>query len=123
MADRRWLFGTSTRWQGPRRGADRKGVQRMSTVRIDDRSAGVRWLTLNRPPANAENEALLGDLLVAVEQAGADPTVRAVLLTGAGKFFSGGFDLSPPRRDGEEVVVMTTLFRDVHLRLLTLPKP
>jgi len=95
----------------------------MGTVRVEDRSAGVRWLTLDRPPANAENETLLADLLAAVEQADADSTVRAVVLTGAGKFFSGGFDLSPPRRDDEEVVVMTTLFRDVHVRLLTLPKP
>jgi enoyl-CoA hydratase len=95
----------------------------MGTVRVEDRSAGVRWLTLDRPPANAENETLLADLLAAVDQAAADPTVRAVVLTGAGKFFSGGFDLSPPRRDDGEVVVMTTLFRDVHVRLLTLPKP
>jgi enoyl-CoA hydratase len=95
----------------------------MGTVRVEDRSAGVRWLTLDRPPANAENETLLADLLAAVEQAGADPTVRAVVLTGAGKFFSGGFDLSPPRRDDEEAVVTTTLFRDVHVRLLMLPKP
>jgi enoyl-CoA hydratase len=95
----------------------------MGTVRVEDRSAGVRWLTLDRPPANAENETLLADLLAAVEQASSDPTVRAVVLTGAGKFFSGGFDLSRPRRDDEEVVVMTTLFRDAHVRLLTLPKP
>src|SRR4029078_8590937 len=45
------------------------------------------------------------------------------VLTGGGKFFSGGFDLSQPRRDEEEVVVMTTLFRDAQVRLLTLPKP
>ena len=95
----------------------------MGTVRVEDRSAGVRWLTLDRPPANAENETLLADLLAAVEQASSDPTVRAVVLTGGGKFFSGGFDLSQPRRDDEEVVVMTTLFRDAHVRLLTLPKP
>jgi enoyl-CoA hydratase/carnithine racemase len=95
----------------------------MGTVRVEDRSAGVRWLILDRPPANAENETLLVDLLAATERAGADPAVRAVVLTGAGKFFSGGFDLSAPQRDGEEIVVMTALFRDVHVRLLTLPKP
>jgi len=95
----------------------------MGTVRVEDRSAGVRWLTLDRPPANAEDETLLADLLAVVEQAGDDPTVRAVVLTGAGKFFSGGFDLSAPQREGEPLVVMTPLFRDVHVRLLTLPKP
>ena len=95
----------------------------MGTVRVEDRSAGVRVLTLDRPPANAENETLLADLLTAIEEAGADPSVRAVVLTGAGKFFSGGFDLSAPRRDDEEVVAMTALYRDAHVRLLTLPKP
>ena len=69
----------------------------MGTLRVEDRSAGVRWLTLDRPPANAENETLLADLLAAIEQASSDPTVRAVVLTGGGKFFSGGFDLSQPR--------------------------
>jgi enoyl-CoA hydratase len=95
----------------------------MGTVQFEDRSGGVRVLTLDRPPANAENETLLADLLTAIEEAGADPAVRAIVLTGAGKFFSGGFDLSAPQRDDDEVVVMTTLFRDVHVRLLTLPKP
>src|SRR2546430_5273324 len=34
-----------------------------------------------------------------------------------------GFDLSAPRRADEEVAVMTTLFRDTHVKLLTMPKP
>ena len=80
-------------------------------------------LTLDRPPANAEDETLLGDLSAALDAAGADAAVRAVVLTGAGRFFSGGFDLSAPRREDEEVAVMTTLFRDTHVKLLTMPKP
>jgi enoyl-CoA hydratase len=49
--------------------------------------------------------------------------VRAVVLTGAGKFFSGGMDLSAPRRDEERVGEMIDLYRDAHLKLLTLEKP
>jgi enoyl-CoA hydratase/carnithine racemase len=95
----------------------------VGTVRIEDRSGGVRLLTLDRPPANAEDETLLTDLSAALDDAKRETAVRAVVLTGAGKFFCGGFDLSAPRRDDEDVAVMTTVFRDAHVKLLTLPKP
>jgi len=95
----------------------------MATVRADDRPAGVRVLTLDRPPANAEDVTLLADLSAALDDAGADSSVRAVVLTGAGKFFSGGFDLSAARAGDDEVAVLTTLFRDTHVKLLTLRKP
>ena len=95
----------------------------MSTVRTTDREGGVRVLTLDRPPANAENETLLADLGAAVERAAADDAVRAVVLTGAGRFFSGGFDLAAPRRDDASGMLFRDLFRDTHLLLLTFPKP
>src|SRR6266542_859223 len=95
----------------------------MATVRAEDRSGGVRVLTLDRPPANAEDVTLLADLSAALDDAGADSSVRAVVLTGAGKFFSGGFDLSAARAGDDEVAVLTTLFRDTHVKLLTLRKP
>jgi enoyl-CoA hydratase/carnithine racemase len=95
----------------------------MTTVRTDDRDGGVRMLTLDRPPANAEDETLLSDLGRALEEARADDAVRAVVLTGAGKFFSGGFDLAAPRREGEAAREIRDLFRATHVALLTLPKP
>jgi enoyl-CoA hydratase len=95
----------------------------MGTVRETDREGGVRVLTLDRPPANAEDETLLGDLEIALDRVARNDAVRAVVLTGAGAFFSGGFDLRAPRRDDESGRVVRRLFRDVHLRLLTLPKP
>jgi enoyl-CoA hydratase len=49
--------------------------------------------------------------------------VRAVVLTGAGAFFSGGFDLAAPRRDDAAAARVQSLYRDSHLRLLALPKP
>jgi enoyl-CoA hydratase len=95
----------------------------MSTVRIDDHDGGVRQITLDRPPANAIDEHLLGDLGAALHAARDDAHVRAVVLAGAGRFFSGGFDLAAPRRDAQAVRSLRDLYRDVHLDLLTLPKP
>ena len=95
----------------------------MGTVRVEDRSGGVRILTLDRPPANAEDETLLTDLSAALDDTRDNMDVRAVVLTGAGKFFSGGFDLSAPRRENEQIVIMTNVFRDAHVKLLTMPKP
>jgi enoyl-CoA hydratase len=95
----------------------------MSTVRVEDHAGGVRKLVLDRPPANAEDEALLADLGAAVDDAAADDAVRAVVLTGAGKFFCAGFDLASARREDDEVAVLTTTFRDTHVKLLSIPKP
>lgn len=55
----------------------------------------VRLVTLNRPDAlNATNEALHGELARIWPELDADPEVGAIVLTGAGKAFSGGGDLN-----------------------------
>lgn len=57
---------------------------------------GESWaeITLNRPKANALSQELLGEVRAAVEEAEADPAVRAILLTGGpGRFFAAGADL------------------------------
>jgi enoyl-CoA hydratase len=95
----------------------------MSTIGADDRNGGVRVLTLNRPPANAIDETLLTDLAAALDAARADDAVRALVLTGAGAFFSGGFDFAAPRRDDAVAHDLYALYRDAHRKLLTLPKP
>ena len=95
----------------------------MSTVRVEDHPGGVRKLVLDHPPANAENDALLADLGRSVDVAPAEDAVRAVVLTGAGKFFCAGFDLMSARRDGDQVAVLTDTFRDTHVKLLSIPKP
>jgi enoyl-CoA hydratase len=95
----------------------------MGGVRSEDRDGGVRLLTLDRPPANALDETLLADLGAALAAAAIDETVRALVLTGAGAFFSGGFDLTAPRRDQAAARAMRDLYRDTHVRLLAFPKP
>jgi enoyl-CoA hydratase len=55
---------------------------------------GVRLVTLNRPEAlNAANEALHHEIARVWPDLDADPDVGAIVLTGAGKAFSGGGDL------------------------------
>ncbi|MFZ0662353.1 MAG: enoyl-CoA hydratase-related protein [Acidobacteriaceae bacterium] len=56
---------------------------------------GVAVVTLNRPKVlNALNRALLGELDAALEALGADDSVRAVVVTGAGeKAFAAGADI------------------------------
>ena len=96
----------------------------MRTVRADDREGGVRLLTLDRPPANAIDEVLLADLSLALEAAERDDSVRAVVLTGAGRFFSAGLDLvAAVRRDQETARRNFDVFRDALLALLAFPKP
>jgi enoyl-CoA hydratase len=95
----------------------------MPTVRISDHDGGVRVLTLDRPPANAIDESLLTELALALNAAQAEPDVRALVLTGEGRFFSGGFDLAAPRRDAAATRQIQRLYRDLHAELLGFPKP
>ena len=95
----------------------------VAQVRSEECDGGVRLLTLDRPPANALDETLLADLGAALTAAAADPAVRAVVLTGAGAFLSGGFDLAAPRRDHAAARALQRLYRDTHVQLLGFPKP
>jgi len=57
-------------------------------------SEGVLQLTLNRPEKlNSFNEAMHLALRAGIERAHADATIRAVLITGAGKGFCAGGDV------------------------------
>lgn len=62
--------------------------------RLADRMGGVVVITLNRPEKyNAMSTALLAELGAALVAAGADDTVRAVVVTGADPAFCAGLDL------------------------------
>ena len=57
----------------------------------------VRTLTLNRPEAlNSLNTPLLEGLLGALQRAGSDAAVRCIVITGEGRAFCAGQDLSDP---------------------------
>ena len=56
----------------------------------------VATITLNRPEAmNALSPGLEGEMHAALDEADADENVRAIILTGAGRAFSAGFDIAP----------------------------
>ena len=60
---------------------------------------GVATVTLNRPEVhNAFDDALIAELTGLLAHYGADPAVRALILTGAGKSFSAGADLGWMKR-------------------------
>jgi enoyl-CoA hydratase len=64
-----------------------------SLVRYERRGA-IAVLTLNRPDKlNAINAAMVDELSRALDAAEADDGVRVIVLAGAGKAFSAGFDL------------------------------
>jgi enoyl-CoA hydratase len=63
-------------------------------VLIEKSPEGYAVLTLNRPGAmNALSRALRQELADAVDALEADPEVRVLILTGAGRAFTAGLDL------------------------------
>ena len=65
------------------------------TIAITQDARGVATLTLNRPEKhNALSAVMLAELTQAAASLGADPLVRVVVLTGAGKSFCAGGDLT-----------------------------
>ena len=66
-------------------------------LRAERPAPGVLLLTLDRPDKlNAVNGALARSVASAFEDAGADDDIRVVVITGAGRAFCSGLDLSEP---------------------------
>jgi 2-(1,2-epoxy-1,2-dihydrophenyl)acetyl-CoA isomerase len=88
---------------------------------------GWRILTLNRPDRlNSFNGAMHGALARALDEAGSDPECRAVLLTGAGRAFCAGQDLSDPATSGSMSDLgkpIEEFYNPLIRRLRRLPKP
>jgi len=53
----------------------------------------VAVVTLENPPVNGLGHELRSGILAGIDRAAADPAVKAVVLVGAGKAFSGGADI------------------------------
>jgi enoyl-CoA hydratase/carnithine racemase len=69
------------------------------TLLFEKQRGGV-LITLNRPPVlNAINETLMSELDQALAAAESDPEIRAVVITGAGRAFSAGEDMSGDNQD------------------------
>src|SRR4051795_1385621 len=98
------------------------------TVQVERRGGELR-ITLNRPEAmNAWNKQFGEDLRAAIEAAAADPEVRAVTITGAGRAFSSGADLKAgfdPSPSGRPDVhsALTDRYHPIITGIRRMPKP
>jgi 2-(1,2-epoxy-1,2-dihydrophenyl)acetyl-CoA isomerase len=91
---------------------------------------GVATIELNRPQAlNAWNAQLGDDLLTALGEAAGEETVRALLITGAGRAFSSGADLkdlsTETTPDGKPDVyrTLTERYHPIMHAIREIPKP
>jgi len=67
----------------------------MSEVVGEQRRGPALWITMNRPDKlNALSGELVEGLRASFRRAAADDEVKVVVLTGAGRAFSAGFDIS-----------------------------
>lgn len=86
----------------------------------------VACITLNRPKVfNSFNREMALRLQAVLDSCGADPQVRAIYLTGAGKAFCAGQDLQEVvAEDGPELsTILTEHYNPIILRLRRLEKP
>jgi enoyl-CoA hydratase/carnithine racemase len=91
----------------------------VTTQRHDD---GVVLVTLDRPPLNALSRALLTELGDVAEALADDPTVKAVVVTGAGKALAAGADIAEfgDQRAAEEI---SAVFRRALDAVAAIPRP
>lgn len=90
--------------------------------RVED---SIAFITLNRPKAlNALNTETLRELDTAVSAAGKDENVKAIVITGEGRAFVAGADISQMRdltvQEGRD---MTILGQEVFIKIENLDKP
>ena len=101
-------------------------------VQVTD-SDGVRTLTLNRPKAlNSFTGPMHDALRASLEAAAAEPAVRCVVLTGAGRGFCAGQDLADPSvapnteaggRPTDIGAAIERYYKPLALRIRSMPVP
>lgn len=95
---------------------------------VYDVKDAIATITLNRPDAfNALNLGLARDVFHATLEAGEDPEVRCIVVTGAGKAFCAGGDVKDfadnPDRIGVVIKELTTYLHGAISRLMRAQKP
>jgi Delta3-Delta2-enoyl-CoA isomerase len=83
-------------------------------------TGAVRRIALNRPPVNALSPALMAALRAALDEAVADDSVRAILLSGRPGMFSAGLDV--PTLLGLDSSALKTAWRDFFAIMATLAR-
>lgn len=93
------------------------------TVLLDVTDEGVATVTLNRPEAmNAINNDLKIELLEVMRQVAADPLVKSVILTGAGRAFCAGGDVKEMSGARTPVEMRDRMRKYLHEALLIIYK-
>jgi 2-(1,2-epoxy-1,2-dihydrophenyl)acetyl-CoA isomerase len=96
------------------------------TVLLVEHASAVATLTLNRPASkNALNPELVAALRMAIPEAANDPSIRVVVLAGAGGAFCSGADLKAGMTSGDERAHETVLdeMHDLIRAIVGAPKP
>ncbi len=92
-----------------------------------DVADNIATITLNRPKKlNAFNDLMIRETMAAFKQAGRDRDVRCVVLTGNGRSFSSGQDLSDVQNRGDSFSIGDHLRHGYHRlirQMITLEKP
>ncbi len=95
----------------------------MSYVEVEN-SAGIATVTLNRGKVNALNSQVIDELRNCLKALEADQAIKAVILTGNGKFFSFGFDIPEFLSFTKEAFTeYLTNFTGLYTYLFLYPKP
>lgn len=103
-------------------------MSEVDAVVVVERAGGVARLRMNRPDRmNVLDERLADALAAAFDEVAADPEVRAVVLTGAGRAFMAGADLTL-FRDGLDAAPRTAArlierFHAVMRTIRAMPQP
>lgn len=95
---------------------------------IVDIADGIAWLTLNRPEAgNAIDLPMARALMEASIRCQTETSIRCVVLTGAGRIFCAGGDVSLFKSSGDQVdALLSELAGTLHMalaRFARMPKP
>lgn len=95
----------------------------MSQISVTRDDSGVATVVADRPPANAMDVTLLGELVAALREVATDPPA-ALVLSGRPGFFSAGADLKAvPAYGPDEQRAMVEGINDMALGVYALPCP
>lgn len=84
----------------------------------------IAMVSLSRGKVNALNNTLVDELIQCLETLAADGDIKAIVLTGRGKFFSFGFDIPEFLSFSKaEFTDFLTRFTGLYTYLFTFPKP
>lgn len=90
------------------------------TLAVDN---GVALVTLDRPPLNALSAGILADLAGQANALGADPSVKAVVITGNDRAFAAGADVTEFSADRESARRVAASFRVAGDAVASIPRP